>query len=168
MIGQIRDKLSELDPANKSAYRANADAYQKQLRELHEDGKKRLAGKQNKRLVSFHDAFEYFAASFGVTIADVIELSPGVPPTPGHVVQLQKLCREQQIAAITVEPQYPDSASARALQTALKGGKPPMDVPLIRIDPLETAEAKELETEKADWYLVRMRKNVESLDKVLK
>jgi ABC-type Zn uptake system ZnuABC Zn-binding protein ZnuA len=166
MIDQIRDKLCEIDSGHAAEYRSNAATYQGRLRALHEDGRKRLAGKQNKRIVSFHDAFEYFAASFGLTIADVIELSPGVAPSQGHIVSLQKLCREQKIAAITVEPQYPDSTSARSLQTALKAGG--TDVALVTIDPLETAEAKELEAEGADWYLNRMRRNVAQLDEVLR
>lgn len=167
MVELIRDVLCELDPKSADDYKKNAAAYKAEIVRLHEDARKRFAAKKVDRIVSFHDAFDYFANGVGLKIADVIEIAPGVAPSQGHIVQLQKLCRETPVGAITVEPQY-DVGLAKQLQEALRLGKSPVELPLVQIDPLETAEEKELLAEKADWYLSRMKRNVEKLDEVLK
>jgi zinc transport system substrate-binding protein len=160
MVAAIRGELCAKDPENAELYRKNAEAYTNRLRRLHEDGKALLAGKKVKRIVSFHEALGYFARSFGLEIADVIEPGPGDEPTQGHMKEIVELCRdpERPIGAITVEPQYPKTSSAQAIQKALKG-----KVPLVEIDPLETAVPSELEKEGAGWYEARMRRNLEAL-----
>src|SRR5262249_1604478 len=119
IVDLIRNALCDLDPPHADEYRKNAAAYRQKLTKLHDDARKTSAAKKHTRLVSFHDAFEYFAEGVGLKIADVIELAPGVPPSQGHVLQLQKLCRDRDdpIGAITVEPQY-DVGLAKQLQTA--------------------------------------------------
>jgi hypothetical protein len=45
--------------------------------------------------------------------------------------------------------------------------KPPVTIPLVSIDPLETAERNELKNEGAAWYEARVRQNLEALAKEL-
>ena len=40
-------------------------------------------------------------------------------------------------------------------------------MPLVTIDPMETAEASDLAREGGDWYLSRMRQNLDALSKAL-
>jgi ABC-type Zn uptake system ZnuABC Zn-binding protein ZnuA len=127
-----------------------------------------LADKKNKRIVSFHDALGYFSRTFGIEVADVIELGPGDEPTAKHLAELVELCRnkEKPVAAITVEPQYPKSSSAAVVQKELtaKG----VAIELVTVDPLETADPVELKKEGAGWYEARMRQNLKALADVLK
>jgi ABC-type Zn uptake system ZnuABC Zn-binding protein ZnuA len=166
MVEVIRDQLSEIDADHAAEYGKNAKEYIATIRRLHEDGKKLFAAKKVKRIISFHDALEYFARSFGLTIAEVIELAPGDHPTTVHLRKLVKLCSETPVGAITVEPQYPDSISARMVQKELEGEK--VAIELVTIDPLETADPAELKQEGAAWYETRMRQNLKALAGVLK
>lgn len=160
MAGTVRDELSKIDPDHAAEYSKNTEAYTARLKALHEDGKKMLAAKKSRRLVSFHEALGYFARSFGLEIAAVIEPGAGDEPSPKHVARIVELCRDTKnpIAAITVEPQYPKTTSAAVISREL-GGK----IPLVEIDPLETADPAELKKEGAGWYEARMRKNLETL-----
>jgi zinc transport system substrate-binding protein len=169
MVGLIRDELAKVDAANASTYRKNAEEYIDKLKKLLTDGRKMLADKKVKRIISFHDAFEYFASGFGLHVEDVIEVGLQ-SPSPFHLARLEKLCRQpdRPIGAITVEPQFPDANAARQLQKALRNARPPIVIPLVSIDPLETADRDELKNEGAGWYEKRMRQNLEALDKVLK
>jgi ABC-type Zn uptake system ZnuABC Zn-binding protein ZnuA len=170
IVEVIRDTLCQVDADHAEEYQKNAAAYLARLDKLHKDGEALLAKKQCKRIISFHDAFEYFSRSFGLQIAAVIELAPGESPSPQHLANLRKLClnKENPIGAITVEPQFPLHQAANNLQNELKAGPDPVSIDLVSIDPLETADRNELKTEGADWYENRMRQNLEALDKVLK
>jgi zinc transport system substrate-binding protein len=165
MIGMIRDELVKVDPDHAGRYTKNADAYIKKLRKIHDDWYEKFKGKKVKRIISFHDALQYFADSFGLEIAEVIETGPGDEPTPGHLNKLVDLCRnpKKPIGAITVEPQYPESSSAAQVRDALQNR-----IELVKIDPLETADPDELTKEGAAWYEKRMLENLKALDDVLK
>jgi zinc transport system substrate-binding protein len=164
----IRDELVAADAEHAKEYKHNADNYIKELKKLHADGRKTFAQKKVKRIVSFHDALQYFAKSFGLEIADVIEMVPGDNPTPGRLKKLIEVCSDPKkpVGAITVEPQYPETTSARKVREELehKGET----IPLVTVDPMETADEKELEAEGKDWYVARMRRNLEALASELK
>src|SRR5262245_50037246 len=147
MVNTIRDELSKVDGANAAEYAKNASATISRLKKLHEDGKAMLANKTGRRLVSFHEALGYFARAFDLEIIDVIEVSAGTEPGATHLAKIVKTCRntEKPISAITVEPQYPKSTSATAVQKELKHVG--VSIPLVEIDPLETAAAADLEKE---------------------
>ena len=59
--------------------------------------------------------------------------------------------------AITVEPQYAEG-SAKKVSDAV-GGK----VPLVHVDPLETADAEALKKDGPRWYLKKMDENIKKL-----
>jgi ABC-type Zn uptake system ZnuABC Zn-binding protein ZnuA len=169
MVEMIRDELKAADPANKDDYDRNAAAYVTELEKLHDDGVQMLKDKKHRRLISFHESLGYFAKEFDIEIIDVIEDGPGVEPGAKKMLELVGRCaaeiKEHGRVVIAVEPQYPTSQSAAALKEALKKKGESYDhVVLIEIDPLETAEAKDLS---ADLYVKTMRKNLEELAKNL-
>jgi ABC-type Zn uptake system ZnuABC Zn-binding protein ZnuA len=167
MVETIRDELCKVDPGHASEYGNNASAYVARLKKVQQDGKKLLAEKTVRRIISFHEALAYFARSFDLEIADVIEVAPGAEPAANHLAKIVKLCQKpgEPIGAIAVEPQYPKSTSAGTVQKELQARG--VKVPLVEIDPMETANVADLEKEGAGWYEARMRKNLEALAKAL-
>jgi len=167
MVEQIRDQLATIDPSGKAEYEKNAAAYVAKLGALHQEGRNLLGGRPVRRIVSFHEALGYLAASFDLEIADVIEQGPGDEPTQGHLRDLVKVCKDPKkpVAAIAVEPQYSESSSAALIQKEL--AREDISMPLVTIDPLETADVSDLARHGGDWYLIRVRKNLESLGKAL-
>jgi ABC-type Zn uptake system ZnuABC Zn-binding protein ZnuA len=168
MVEIIRDELVKKDEAHAGEYKKNAEKYIESLKTLQEDGKKMLADKKVKRIISFHDSLGYFARSFDIKIADVIELGPGDEPTAKHLADLVEQCRDKDnpVGAITVEPQYPKSSSAAIVQKELKAKGITID--LVTVDPLETADPTELKNEGAKWYEARIQQNLKALADVLK
>ncbi|MGL4554249.1 MAG: metal ABC transporter substrate-binding protein [Gemmataceae bacterium] len=159
MVTVIGTELGKIDEANAEAYVKNAANYVEKLKALQEEGVKKLAGKKVKRIITFHDSFSYFARTFGMQVAEAMEVSPGDEPSPGHLAKIVKLCKDPlaPIGAITVEPQYAEG-SAKKVSEAL-GGK----VPLVTVDPLETADVEELRKDAGRWYLKKMEANVTKL-----
>jgi zinc transport system substrate-binding protein len=162
LVQEIARQLGEVDAAHKADYENNAAAYVKRLDDLRAEGKKLLAGKKDKRIIAFHDSFQYFADSFGLEILDVIEEGPGAEPTDKKMVDLVNLVVQKDIRVITVEPQYPE-AKAQVLLDELKK-KNKTEVKLVKIDPLETADEKDLS---ADWYTERLLENLKALAEAL-
>ncbi|MFQ3593955.1 MAG: metal ABC transporter substrate-binding protein [Gemmataceae bacterium] len=159
IVEVIAKELSNIDEANASLYEENAKMFVSQLNDLKAYGEKMLEGKKNKRIVSFHESFGYFARGFGLKVAGVIEAAPGDEPTPGHLAKIIKLCKDpnKPVALITVEPQY-SAGSAKKVSEALEG-----KVPLVQVDPLETGSLQEIKTEGGQWYLKRMETNLKAI-----
>lgn len=166
MVETIRDELKALDPSHADNYDRRATEYLAKLDQLQADGKALLKDKKEKNILSFHDALGYFAESYGVEIAEVIEVNPGVEPSSDKLNELIETCRKEKVRVIAVEPQYPSKTSAKLIRDALRGNKAnPVDAEFVEIDPLETANESDLSPE---LYERVMRANLANLAKVLK
>ena len=85
MVTQIATTLSEVDPDNASAYQANAEAEQLKLDALEQELKTTLAPIADKPFVVFHDAYQYFEARFGLSLAGSVTVTPDVTPGAARI-----------------------------------------------------------------------------------
>ena len=58
------------------------------------------------KIVTYHRSWSYFANRFGLDVAMELEPKPGVPPSPGHVVQVIQEMQKDKVKVILVEPFY--------------------------------------------------------------
>jgi ABC-type Zn uptake system ZnuABC Zn-binding protein ZnuA len=160
----IRDALKEYDPAHAEGYDRRAAEYVARLKTIEADGKELLKGKKDRKFITFHGSLTYFAKTFGLEIADVVQKVPGQEPTARELADLVEKCKANRVRVIAVEPQYSGQRSAQRILDELrrKGVEDPV---LVEIDPLETALDADLN---ANWYEERMRKNLEKLAEALK
>ena len=165
MVEGIREELKTADPAHSQDYEKRAGDYIAKLRQLQSDGEQLLAGKKDRKLVTFHESLSYFAHAFGLTIEGVVQKKPGVEPNTNELSQLIALCQEKQVRLIAVEPQYSSTTSAASLLKALKRKNAVADPVVVQLDPLETAEVGALT---ADWYERKMRANLQLLAEAMK
>jgi len=107
-VERIAEALAEVDPAHAETYRANAERYSQEIRAFDEWAKGQIATipPERRKLVTFHDAFPYFAAHYGLELVGVVILSPGREPSPQEVAQLVERIRQEGVPAIFVEPQF--------------------------------------------------------------
>jgi zinc transport system substrate-binding protein len=165
MTEAIRDELKAADPARAADYDRRAAEYVARLRKLKADGQALLAGKADRKLVTFHESLAYFAEAFDLSIEGVVQKKPGVEPNNDELKALVAACREKKVRLIAVEPQYTANTSARAVLAELTRAGAVPDPALVEIDPLETAEPGALTT---DWYERKMRANLDALAKAMK
>jgi zinc transport system substrate-binding protein len=157
----IADKLGEIDPPHKKGYTERADRFIEKLKELQTYGQKAIANKQNKNLVTQHESLGYFAKAFGLNIVDSIQVKPGADPDAAGVARLIKVCKEKNVKVIAVEPQYSTKEAQVLLESLKKSGG--ADVKLVEIDPLETAPEVNGFNPDPNYYLVKMRANIDAL-----
>ncbi|MBQ2991553.1 MAG: zinc ABC transporter substrate-binding protein [Clostridia bacterium] len=106
-VNAIAQGLAAADAENAAAYIANAQAYTSRLEQLKAEIGALLAPHQGKGIVTFHEAFTYFAGAFGIEIAGVIAHDPGEEPGTREIARTCDLVKELGIGALFVEPQYP-------------------------------------------------------------
>ena len=153
-VGTMAAGLARLDPARADAYRANAAAYIARLDALREDMREELKGLGTRDIVTFHEAFPYFAREFELRVAAVIEREPGSEPGAKELAACIGVVRKAGIKALFAEPQYPArSAEIIARETGAK---------VWRLDPAVTGPMK------ADAYVEIMRSNLRVLREALK
>ncbi len=88
-LGVIAERLADLDPDNAATYRANATAATERLDALDAQLAARLAAVRGKPFVVFHDAYGYFVAHYGLTVAGTVALGDAASPGAAHLKTLR-------------------------------------------------------------------------------
>jgi len=159
-MAQVRSlaaQLAQADPTNAPIYRQNAQKYLAKLEALQKEMHAGLAPFAGTRIVTFHEAFPYFAKEFGLQIVTIVERHPGSEPGAGELARTVRTIREQNVRAIFVEPQS-SQRSARALERETG----------IKVRTLDPAVSGPRDPVKArDSYLHTMRANLAALREAL-
>jgi manganese/zinc/iron transport system substrate-binding protein len=117
----IADALAAYDPARADDYRANAEAYRKELSDLHEYARDVIGSVPEERrvLVTAHDAFGYFSCAYGIPVAAVQGVSTESEASVNEVNQLVDLLVTRKIPAIFVE----SSVSEKNMRALVNGAE---------------------------------------------
>lgn len=104
----IRDALIEIDPEGEQEYRRNAEEYLGELEELDGYIEERVQEipEENRKLVTTHDAFPYFAEAYGFELAGVVIQNPGAEPGSREVAGIVRTVEREDVPAIFTEPQF--------------------------------------------------------------
>jgi len=107
-VERIRDALIEQDPAGRATYEANAHAYLEQLGDLDREIEAAVLTipPARRKLVTFHDAYPYLAARYGLEIIGVVVPSPGQEPSAQRIAELTQTLRSEEVPAVYKEPQF--------------------------------------------------------------
>jgi zinc transport system substrate-binding protein len=151
-ITQVRSlgqALSRADTAHARQYQENAAAYILRLDSLRIDMRQAMLPYSGRPIVTFHEAFPYFAREFSFTIAAVVEREPGSAPSARELAATIQLIKKAGIKTLFSEPQYPTvSAQAIARETGAT---------IYTLDPAVTGP------ETPNAYILIMQKNLEVL-----
>jgi len=101
-------KLTELDPAGRDSYEANATTYRAAIDALDQQLKAQVdqIPAANRKLVTFHDAFPYFARHFGFELVGVILENVGQEPTASELGALVDKVKGAHVKAVFSEAQF--------------------------------------------------------------
>jgi zinc transport system substrate-binding protein len=154
---RIANELAKISPEHADSFRKNGAAYEAKLEALQDEMHAALKGTKSRNIITFHEAFPYFADEFDLKVVGVVEREPGAEPNARELAETIKLIRSKKIDALFAEPQYPSqSAGIIARETGMK---------VHLLDPVATGP---VEPKKArDHYLDTMRKNKTALQEAL-
>ena len=149
----IGEQLAVLDPDHAVQYASNAETYVAKLEDLRGRMHQVVDSTKNKEIVTFHEAFPYFAQEFDLHITAVIEREPGSEPSAAELAETINIIEDTGTKVLFTEPQYPArSAETIALETGTK---------VYVLDPAVTGPLE------PDAYLKIMENNMRTLQEAL-
>jgi zinc/manganese transport system substrate-binding protein len=121
----IRDALSRVDPAHRATFARNAAAYLARLRALDAGIARCIAAvpAPQRKLVTNHDAFNYFAKRYGIAVVGAVipSQTTQAQPSAGAVAKLATLIKTEHVRAVFPESSInPKLADALARETGAK------------------------------------------------
>ena len=153
MTDTMAQELMKLLPAHADLIERNAQAYQAKLAALDAELREQLANLPRRDIVTFHEAFPYFARAYDLHVVAVLALEPEESLTPQMVATLVDKVRAHGLPPLFTEPQYEDRAArAVALETGAK---------VYELDPVVTGDGS------PTAYEDTMRKNAAILVEAL-
>lgn len=152
-VENLCEGLAEADPANAALYEENTRAYVEKLEALRSEMHEAINPLPNRNIVTFHEAFPYFAEEFDLHIVKVVNREPDSQPSARELAETIRLVEEAGVAAVFAEPQYPESAAD--IIAAESGAE------VYTLDPVTTGP------DDKNAYLDAMEQNMETLVQAL-
>ncbi len=113
-LDNIARELGELDPDNRAAYAKNAAAGIALIEEAYPKMKAQMDTLSNRKLITFHDGFGYFADAFGLELLLAIEEEENNAASAQVIQETVTLIETHQIPAIFTET-YSSDATLKAI-----------------------------------------------------
>jgi zinc/manganese transport system substrate-binding protein len=104
-VTNIRDALSEADPAGREHYASRTGAYLAELATLEAEIRAVVARipPERRRVVTGHNAFRYFGRDFGLTFVALQGVSTEQEPSARDIANVVRQIRKERIGAIFLE-----------------------------------------------------------------
>ena len=115
--------LAKADPAHAAGFAVNAKAFTAKVDRLDTLMEQATASvpAQNRELLTYHDAFAYFAAHYGWKVIGAIQVSNFEDPTPKEVTSLVDQIKREKVPAIFGSEVFPSPVLAQlAKETGVK------------------------------------------------
>jgi zinc transport system substrate-binding protein len=152
-VQAIAAGLEKADSAHAAQYKANANTYLDKLRTLRTQMHAELDSLPNRNIITFHEAFPYFAKEFNLHIVQTVQREPDSQPSAKELAQTIHMIRKSGVKAVFAEPQYEQSA-AQIISTESGAA-------FYTLDPAVTGK------DDPNAYLDAMKKNAATLKKAL-
>ncbi len=156
-VERITEGLARLDPDYAADYRKNGQAYIQKLTQLSQTMHTALDPLAQGNIITFHEAFPYFAQEFNLKTVAVIEREPGTIPSAKEMAEIIGIIKTQlkahaQIALFAEEQYSSESARVIAAETGLS---------VYELDPGVTGDIHK------DAYIAAMESNTKVLQEAL-
>jgi len=116
MARNIADGLSRNYPQHKALFEKNLNAYLGELDKAIARWQSMAAPLKGVKIVTYHIEWSYFANRFGLQQVGIIELKPGIEPTPNHLVGLAQKMQQEKVQMIIYGAQsnrYPQQLASQ-------------------------------------------------------
>ena len=156
MAENIAAGLVRLMPEDEAVISANLQDYRSRLETLDQQLREGLEDLPRRDIVTFHEAFPYFAAAYGLHVVAVVSKEPGEVLTPAQMSVLVREIIRLGNPPLFVEPQYTDlSAQTLSRETGSS---------VWSLDPMVTGPEEDVPF---DYYETVMLRNMDTLIEAL-
>jgi len=102
----IADKLSQMAPADAAYFASRYADFDKRLAEAEKRWDATMAPYKGLKVVTYHRSWPNFVDRFGLDVIGYVEPRPGIPPSPGHTIDLIGEMKRQNVKILIVEPYF--------------------------------------------------------------
>jgi zinc/manganese transport system substrate-binding protein len=102
----LRDKLSELDRGDAAYFAERYADFDRRLAEAEKRWDTAMEPYRGLEIVTYHRSWPNFCERFGLVVMGYVEPRPGIPPSPGHVLDLVEGMRQKDVKLLVVEPYF--------------------------------------------------------------
>ena len=121
IAGEIADKMGRFRPGDKAYFDQRAADFVTRLTDAEKRWTAAMAPYKGLKVVTYHRSYPNFADRFGLDVIGYVEPRPGIPPSPGHTLELIQEMKRLQIKVILMEPYFDQKTpNAIATQTGAK------------------------------------------------
>ncbi|MDA1338442.1 MAG: metal ABC transporter substrate-binding protein [bacterium] len=128
IANKVKNELVKIDPENSEYYENNLLKYKEELLDLQKYIESELIDQKGKGIITFHDAFIYFAIENELEILTTIEPFAGKEPTPKYLSEVEDIIRVKKVKVLFKEPQLSSGL--------LNGLANDLGITILTIDPL--------------------------------
>ncbi len=100
------DRFARMDGGNAAYYQQRYADFDKRLTQAQKGWEAKMAPYRNRKVVTYHRSWPNFCERFGLQVVDYVEPKPGIPPTPGHTLELINTMKQQNVHLLLVEPYF--------------------------------------------------------------
>jgi zinc/manganese transport system substrate-binding protein len=102
----IADKLSRMAPADAAGFATRYADFDERLAEAERRWDAMMAPYKGLKVVTYHRSWANFVDRFGLDVMGYVEPRPGIPPSPGHTIDLMAEMKRQGVKILLVEPYF--------------------------------------------------------------
>ncbi len=113
----IANKLAEMDPADQAYFQQRLADFENRLGQAEKRWEAAMASFRGRKIVTYHNSWPNFAHHFGLNVVGYVEPRPGIPPTPGHTLELIQMMKRENVKVLIMEP-YFDSKTPNSIGAA--------------------------------------------------
>ena len=113
----IAGRLSQIDSKNSAQYEQNYESFKKKVNEKLLELRPKISRLKGKNLVCYHVHWSYLLDWLNINTAGLIELRPGIPPTPKHKKFIIELMENKDIEVVIISS-WKEPTKAREVAAA--------------------------------------------------
>ena len=102
----IVGKLSRMAPGDASYFEARYADFDARLAAAEKRWDAMMAPYKGLKVVTYHRSWPNFTERFGLDVIGYVEPRPGIPPSPGHTLDLIAEMKRQKVKILLVEPYF--------------------------------------------------------------
>lgn len=133
----IKDRLAQLVPDKKDFFQSSFDKFAKRLNTKILEWRRRMELLKGLKVIAYHRSWSYLFRRFGIQYAALIEVVPGIPPTPKHLARVVDAMKTEN-AKVIIQANYYESRSAKFLAEKTGGQILSLPVSVGGVDEVKT------------------------------
>ena len=102
----IQLKFAEMRPDDATYFEQRFQSFAQRLTTAEKTWDEEMKSFHGSKVVTYHRSWPNFAKRFGLDVVGYVEPRPGIPPSPGHTVELIQMMKRENVKTILVEPYF--------------------------------------------------------------